>query len=141
VSRDEARTWLAGTAFPHVTVHRTDPDSARNIIAHGISIRTDRPEPGWGFGFYASTRGDPQYGEAEVRVAIRLDRPLILPDSIRGAEVIDDLLRRTGAEDTRAAVLAAGYDGVLLHLDRSETWVVAYHGHQVRVVMGRRPHV
>jgi hypothetical protein len=121
-------------------VHRTNRESARNIIAHGISIRTDRAEPAWGYGFYASTRGDRQYGEEEVRVAIRLAHPLILPDTIGGAEIIDDLLGQSGAEDTRAAVLAAGYDGVLLHLDRSETWVVAYHGHQVRVVMGRGPH-
>jgi hypothetical protein len=66
--------------------------------------------------------------------AIRLRRPLIVADSIDGQDMLEELRERAGTEDARAAVLAAGYDGVLIHYGPGDFWVVAYHDEQVKVV-------
>jgi len=136
ITRDEARVWLAGSAVDRITTHHTDPLSARMIVEGGVDVARTRPDSRFGQGFYSTTRPDPQYGVARVRVAIRLLHPLILPDSILGTEMIYDLIAQTSADDARAAVLAANYDGVVLHLDPDEMWVVAYFNHQVKVIEG-----
>jgi hypothetical protein len=138
VTPEEARRWLHRSAIERITFHRTDAVAARHIVADGVIIPTDGLQPAWGFGFYSSTRPDPQYGDTEVRVAVRLVSPLVLPDTVSGAEGMDNLLAEAGTEDTRAALLAAGYDGVVLHLQHGEIWVVAYHPDQVKIVRERR---
>ena len=136
MTRDEARAWLAGSAVDTILIHRTSPTAAQEIITRGVVIQFTEPQPTWGHGFYASARADPQYGEAEVRMAIRLMQPLIIADTIDGAEIIDRHLVGFGTEDIRDALCAAGYDGVVLHLDQSDLLVVAYYAHQVRVIIG-----
>ena len=77
---------------------------------------------------------DPRYGTAEVRVAVRLTRPLVIEDSVRDAGVLEDLTRRAGTEDFRDAILAAGFDGVVVHYGEQRL-VVAFHSEQVKVVL------
>jgi hypothetical protein len=134
ITPDEVDAWLADSAVKVVTVHRTDPDSARDIMEHGVDLTKGDRDAAWGWGFYSSTIGAAQYGEAEVRVAMRLTHPLVLPDTVRGAEIVDDLMARTGTDDLRLAVLDAGYDGIVLHFGATEMWVVAYRDDQVKVV-------
>ena len=124
---------FSGRHHPH-SPHESDRRTGDHHT--GSSHPITEPQPTWGHGFYASAHADPQYGEAEVRVAIRLMQPLNIADTIDGAEIIDRHLVGFGTEDIRDALCAAGYDGVVLHLDQSDLLVVAYYAHQVRVIIG-----
>jgi hypothetical protein len=93
-----------------------------------------------GEGFYSGTVPDDQYGEAQVYVAVRLVRPLVIHDTIRGAEILDELMERTGAEYPGQAILASGYDGVVIHFGQDDLWVVAYRNDQVKVVVKGEEH-
>src|SRR5581483_8148440 len=135
VTPAEASAWLAGSAVKTVTVHRTDPEAAQDIVEHGVDITRATPDSAWGQGFYSCTISDPAYGTAEVMVAIRLQRPLVIQDSIRDAAILEDLTTRAGTDDFREAVLAAGFYGVMVHFGGNRWWVVAYHGEQVKVVL------
>ena len=135
ITRDEVGAWLAGSAVQVITVHRTDPASARAIVEDGVDIDRTDPYAAWGRGFYSSTRPVPQYGEAGVTVAIRLTRPLVLDDPIDGAAVLDHLLQEFHTDDIHKAVSRAGYDGVVVHYGPNEAWVVAYRNDQVKVVV------
>src|SRR5437868_1626803 len=135
IPQSDVRGWLRGSAVTWTTAHCTDWDSAQDILSHGVDVLKCEPFAGWGQGFYSSTRPWLEYGPAEVRVAIRLLRPLIIRDTVRGAELLDELMRNTGhLDDARAAVRAAGYDGVILHYPFGEIWVVAFENDQVNVV-------
>lgn len=135
ITRAEARAWLAGSAVRQITTHRTDEVSALSIRDSGVDIEMSQEDIAWGRGFYSTTRPDPHYGMTLVHVAVRLMRPLELPDTITAAEVMDDLSARIGGGEFRDAVIAAGYDGVVLHVNPDETWVIAYHSEQVKVIV------
>jgi len=138
ITRDEARAWLAGSAVHALTVHRTDPASAAAIEQFGVNISRAAPDTSWGRGFYSSLVPDVRYGDARLQVAVRLIHPLVIDDTVDSDEITDRLLRRAGTDDMRAAVLAAGYDGVVVHFGQSDMWVVAYFDHQVRVIVESR---
>jgi hypothetical protein len=135
IPREGVGDWLADSALHTTTYHCTDPVSALEILERGVEIAATDPYAAWGQGFYSSTIPETQFGEAVVEVAVRLLQPLRLHDTVRGAEIIDELLARTGADDIRAAVLADGYDGVLIPFGDQRVWVVAYHDEQVLVVV------
>ncbi len=132
----EVGAWLVDSVVKTVTFHRTDPVSARDITEHGVDLAEASADGAWGRGFYSSTVPDPQYGSAEVPVAVRLRNPLLIHDPVRDAAQVDDLLLRSGTEDMRAAILSAGYDGVVIHYAERGIWVVAYFDEQVKVVVG-----
>ncbi len=132
-------TWLADSAVQVVLWHRTSPAAADQIERSGVDIKRGDPDAAWGQGFYCCNYSEPQYGEAIVPVAVRLIHPLVLPDSVRGAAVMEALLQQAGTDDMRTAVLAAGYDGLVIHFPHGQFWVVAYHNEQVRVVLGETP--
>jgi hypothetical protein len=135
IDREEAPTWLAGSAWGRITIHQTSASDARRIIEEGIRIERTARDAAWGQGFYTTTRPDPQYGDTGIRVAIRLMRPFVAEDPIDGQERVDALLAEAGSEDVRAVLLAAGFDGVIVHRRwRDEVWVIAYDDSQVRVV-------
>jgi hypothetical protein len=136
ITREEAGAWLAGSAVQSITVHCTYEAAARNIEARGVDIGSSDRDVGWGQWFYTTTRPHPRYGEAYVPVAVRLMHPLVLPDTVQGAEIMDELAARIGTDEPRDAVLAAGFDGVVLHLDPDEVWMIAYRNDRVRVVVG-----
>ena len=135
ITREEAAAWLADSAVQVITVHRTDPASAHAITTEGVDIARTTADAGWGQAFYSGTRPDPQYGDATVRVAVRLQHPLILNDVVRDIELVEELRARTHADNIRDAVLAAGYDGVVVHFGPGDMWVVAYRNDQVKVVV------
>ncbi len=68
-------------------------------------------------------------------MAVRLRRPLEVYDAVRAGAFVDELLRRMQTESVRDALLAEGYDGVVVHFGPGDFWVVAYFGEQVRVVL------
>ncbi len=135
ITPDEVDAWLADSAVKVVTVHRTDPGSARDITEQGVDIGKTSTDAGWGQGFYSGTLPDIQYGAASVRVAVRLSQPLIIRDSIRDVGILEELQREAGTADPREAVLGAGYDGVVIHFGPGDMWVVAYSNDQVKVVL------
>jgi hypothetical protein len=122
-----------------MTVHQTDEAAARSLLDDGVRIDRTDPNAAWGQGFYSSTLPDRQYGGVSVRVAVRLVRPLVIPNTVQGAELLEELMAKTGATAFRDAVLAAGHDGLVLHFGPGDTWVVAFLDGQVKVVMESRP--
>lgn len=135
ITLEQVQGWLAGSAVQEITIHRTDAESAQSIREHGFLLEQASPTTGWGRAFYSGSRSDPQYGPVEVRVAVRLVRPLVIADAIRDVEVIEELVTRAGTDDIRVAVLAAGYDGVVVQYGLGDYWVVAYYPDQVKVVV------
>jgi hypothetical protein len=121
-----------------MTVHQTDEAAARSLLDEGVRIDRTDPNAAWGQGFYSSTLPDRQYGGVSVRVAVRLVRPLVIHDTVRDSELLDELMVRTSAPTYRDAVLAAGYDGLVLHFGPGDTWVVAFMDEQVKVVVEAR---
>ena len=134
IRRREVAVWLAGSAVTHIMTHWTTPGNALRIRELGVRIQATSPDSKWGWGFYTSTRPLPEYGEAGVRVAIRLRNPLVVHDQIMAQEEIDEMLARSGSEDVRAVLLAAGYDGVIVHWESGELWAVAFDDEQVKVI-------
>jgi hypothetical protein len=134
IRRDEVATWLADSAVKQVTIHWTSEENARRIREEGVRIEQIDPEATWGHGFYTSTRPLPEFGDTGIRVAVRLQRPFIVEDRIAARELIDELRSGLGTEDIRATLQAAGHDGVLIHWESGEVWVVAYEDEQVRIL-------
>lgn len=135
LTRRDVAAWLADSVVQEVTFPRTDPQSARDLIERGVDLTKSSADGAWGRGFYSGTGSSARYGPVAVPVAVRLRHPLILTDTIRGAEIVDDLMARFGVDDIEAAVVSAGFDGLVLHLGSSEMWVVAYRSEQVRIVV------
>ena len=131
---DEVDSWLADSVVRTVTVHHTDPESALDIIEHGVDIAKSTLDAAWGQGFYSRTNSDPQHGSIAVWVAVRLMQPLEIMDSVRDAEILEELTQRASTEDFRVAILASGYDGVLVHYGQHLV-VVAFHNEQVKVML------
>jgi hypothetical protein len=134
VTMAAARRWLRGSAVPRLSVHCTDQESAEHIHRHGVQIARSSADAAWGQGFYSATRPRPEYGEVQVAVAVRLLRPWIVRDTIRAAEELDALRRRFDTDDPRAAILGAGFDGVVVDFQPGDLMIVAYWDEQVRVV-------
>lgn len=134
ILRSEVAAWLSDSVVKQVTIHQTSPDDARRIREEGARIEQGSLDAKWGQGFYTSTRPRFEYGEASVRVAVRLRRPLIALDQIDAQEYIDALLARASGDDIRAVLRAVGHDGVVIHWDSGETWAIAFENDQVRVV-------
>jgi hypothetical protein len=134
IRRRDDSAWLAGSAVNVPTRHWTSAASARRIVAEGVHIEQTELDTTWGQGFYATTGFRPDIGDTPVSVAIRLERPFVAVDRIAALEQIDELLARAESEDVRAVLLAAGYDGVLVHWESGEMWVVAFEGDQVKVI-------
>lgn len=130
----EVDDWLADSVVKTVTHHRTSWSNARDILEQGVRLELASADAAWGQGFYSSTLDTPEYGEAVVRVAVKLTRPLVIRDTIAGAELLDELLLRAQTQDFRAAIVAAGYDGVIVHWGPKDQWVVAFSAEQVRIV-------
>ena len=131
IRRSEVALWLRDSVNQVVTIHQTHAATAENIVRDGIRITATDSGSAWGQGFYSSTIPDRQYGDVSLRVAVRLRQPLVVRDAIDGQDMLDALRGRAGTEDARKAVLAAGYDGVLIHCGPSDVWVVAYYDEQV----------
>jgi hypothetical protein len=135
IRRGDVPRWLAGPAVDFVTIHQMTASDARLIRETGVRIERTARDAAWGQGFYTTTRPDWQYGEVSVPVAVRLMQPFVAQDPIDGQEQIDAMLAGAQADDVRAVLLAAGFDGVIVHRPwRDEVWVIAYHDHQVRIV-------
>jgi hypothetical protein len=134
IRRREVARWLAGSAVSQATVHVTNAAEARRIRAEGVAIERSGVDTSWGRGIYSSTIPDWQYGDTQVRVAVRLLNPLVITDALDGAALIDALLTGAATDDVREAVQAAGHDGVVIHFAPGDLWVVAYRDDQVRVV-------
>lgn len=117
-----------------VTAHWTTVESARRIREEGVRIKQTSIDSKWGQGFYTSTRPRPEYGEEGVRVAIRLLNPLVTNDEFLAQEYIDELLSEAQSDDAREVLRAAGYDGVVIHWDSGEMWVIAFENEQVKVI-------
>jgi hypothetical protein len=124
---------LAGSADAQATVHVTTAEHGRRLRDEGVDVERSAVDTSWGRGFYSSTIPDRQYGDTEVRVAVRLLRPLMITDVLDGAALIDDLLAAAGTEDVRDAVDTAGYDGVVIHFGPGDLWVVTYRDDQAKV--------
>lgn len=138
IGPDEVAAWLADSIVKTVTIHRTDQISARDITERGVDIGRASPDAGWGRGFYSTLIPDRRFGEAEVRIAVRLVRPLVILDSVRDAEVLETLTSRAANDDFREAILAGSYDGVVIHFGPGDITVVAFWDEQVKVVVGER---
>ncbi len=137
-SADEVAGWLADSANRWITVHWTSEENAHRIREEGVRIERSAGDVAWGRGFYTTTRPDPQYGETGVRVAVRLTRPFVADDPIDGQERVDALLVEAGSDDIRAVLMAAGFDGVIVHRSwRNEMWAIAYTEEQVKIVVER----
>jgi hypothetical protein len=134
IRRSEVARWLRDSVVPSITIHRTSVEAARRITEEGVAVARTEPDSAWGQGFYSSSIPDPRFGEIDIRVAVRLQRPLIVPDAIDSAEIVEDIRASTEEDDVRQAILAAGYDGVLVHYGPGDFWAVAYWDHQVKVV-------
>jgi hypothetical protein len=134
ISPEEVDAWLADSAVKVITIHRTDVASAQSIITDGVDLTRCSDDAAWGQGFYSRSSADPQYGEATVRVAVRLQSPLEIMDSVRDAGILELLTAQAGTDDFRAAIQAAGYDGVLVHYGQ-QLVVVAFESSQVKVVV------
>lgn len=71
-------------------------------------------------------------------MAVRLRNPLIVRDRLAAAEWMDALLRAApDLQDIRAAILAQGYDGVVVEFAPGDAWVVAFRDDQVKLVRER----
>ena len=137
--------WLAGSRVLTVTYHRTDPISARSIVERGVSIGRSRIGS-YGQGLYTSTIPNPEYGDYEVVMAIRLVAPLTGND-VQVGEIIDSLAVAEGAPGgritppiaaaVRRALLRLGYDGIVVFDGDGDgiDLVVAIREDTVRVVM------
>jgi hypothetical protein len=135
IRRRDVPAWLAGSAVHFITIHQTTASDARLIRGIGVRIERTARDAAWGQGFSTTTRPDRQYGETSVAVAIRLMRPFVALGPNDGQERIDAMLAEAQDSDIRAVLLAAGFDGVIVHRSwRDEIWVIAYDDHQVRVV-------
>jgi hypothetical protein len=133
----QVKAWLADSVNKRVTTHWTSETSALNIRGEGAQIKQAAIDATWGQGFYTSDRPMRESGSVGVRVAIRLQHPFVVEDRIAAHEVIEDLIAETGIEDRRRALQAAGYDGVIVHWESGETWVVAFEDDQVKVIEER----
>src|SRR6187455_1725760 len=96
---DQVATYLAGSAVQVVLEHRTNLAAAALIEEVGVDLDRCAADAAWGRGFYCSNHSELQHGRTVVRVAVRLLRPLLLPDTIRGAAIMDELLQQAGTED------------------------------------------
>lgn len=134
IRRSEVAAWLADSVVKQIMIHHTSPDDARRIRVEGARIERGSSDAKWGQGFYTSTHPHHEYGEAGVRVAVRLRSPLVVLDQINAQEYIDALLAQAGGEDVRAVLQTAGHDGVVIHWQSGEVWAVAFENDQVRVV-------
>jgi hypothetical protein len=137
IRHSEVAAWLAASVNKRVTTHWTSETSAQNIREAGAQIKQAAIDATWGQGFYTSDRPMRESGAVGVRVAIRLQRPFVVEDRIAAHELIEDLIAETGIEDRRRAMQAAGYDGVIVHWESGETWVVAFEDDQVKVIEER----
>ena len=130
----EVDTWLADSAIETITFHRTSVDAAERIFREGVRIELGNPEATWGQGFYSSLNPDPGYGEVRISVAMRLTRPWLVTDTLRGPEQLELLKEQMGILNAREALLAAGYNGVVAYYSRSDVVVVAFENEQVKIV-------
>ncbi|MGD9892964.1 MAG: hypothetical protein AB7R89_07905 [Dehalococcoidia bacterium] len=136
IQHSEVAAWLADSIVKVTTVHRTTAESAAAILRAGVHIEHTAVDVAWGRGFYTTNRPQRHAGDTNVRVAVRLRRPLVVDDPIEGQEQIDTLLREAGNEDIRAVLQGAGYDGVVVRFLDGEMWAVAHSDEQVKVVRG-----
>jgi hypothetical protein len=134
IQRRDVAVWLAGSAVEQIMTHWTTPGNALRIREVGVRIHVTAPDSKWGQGLYTSTRPLPEYGEVGVRVAIRLQNPLVVYDQVLAQEEIDEMLARAESKDVRAVLLAAGYDGVIVHWESGELWAVAFDDEQLKVI-------
>lgn len=143
ITPGEVATWLADSVVTTVTYHRTSPAAARVIVERGVHI-TRSMIGSFGQGFYTATVPDDFYGDAEVAVAVRTRRPLV-GDMASASDEVDRLARRyspTGritpvvASQIRRALLAAGYDGIVVRDAGGDDvdYVIALDGDVVKVV-------
>jgi hypothetical protein len=100
----------------------------------------------YGQGFHTATEPDPCYGEATVRVAVRLRRPVVGHADDVGAvvdELVTDLfgygapLTPGIARAVRAELRRRGYDGIIARDagGSSVDYVIALDGASVKVVV------
>ena len=143
IALGEVAAWLADSVVKTVTYHRTSPEAARFIVERGVRI-TRSMIGSFGQGFYSATVSDEFYGDAEVTVAVRIRRPL-LGDLTSVSDELDRLARRYSrsgritppvAERIRLALLAEGYDGIVVYDAGGDDvdYVVALDADTVKVV-------
>ena len=139
----EVDAWLADSVVKTVTYHRTSVLAAHAIVEHGVLI-TRSMIGSFGQGFYTSTLPDEFYGDAEVMVAVRTRQPLI-GDLTSVSDEVDRLARRFSragqitplvAARIRLALLAAGYDGIVVRDAGGDDvdYVIALEAGTVKVV-------
>jgi len=90
-----------------------------------------------GPGFYSSRRAEVQYGIARLQVAVRLLNPLGPLDSLDADGVIGNLMEQFRVDYMRQAMLAEGYDGLVVRFAPGDEWAIAFHNEQVRIVVER----
>lgn len=134
IARTEVGTWLADSAVRTVTFHGTTTEAAHGILAHGPRVELGDPEATWGQGFYSSTLPDLHYGDTIVRVAVRITRPWVMRDTLQAVEELESLMEDMRTSARRDALIAAGYDGVIVQYGPGDAWVVALHNDQIKVV-------
>lgn len=143
IAESDVKDWLKGSVNDRVTYHLTNEEGAKQILEQGVDVT--RGQGALGQGFYTARGSARGAGAAEdtakVKVAIRMDNPLILdkahPDDMA---LFRSFTRAQGegwdSADVRARVLAAGYDGIMTPAPKAgDFWVVAMKEGSVRVVV------
>ena len=133
IAENEVAAFLDGSQNAGVTIHRTTEASARSIISDGVSMAKTSKTGAYGQGFYTSESALLDYGEGEVRLAIRSKNPL----QGRVPDIFDKMnelgVDSAGGEATRKALLDAGYDSIVL-LDSRRHWVIGLVEENIMVV-------
>jgi hypothetical protein len=142
---DEVDAWLADSVNKVVTYHRTTSAAAQDILEHGVESSRSRIGA-YGQGFYTATSPVGQFGDTNLRVAVRTGSPLLgeIADIER---VVDPLVFRLSGGTGRLTVPVAsalrrefqelGYDSIIVRDAGGDgiDYVIALQGESVRVVL------
>jgi hypothetical protein len=139
IDRADVPAWQTGSKVTGITTHRTTPAAAQALREEGFRLETASSDARFGRGFYSSTVSRSEFGTASVTVAVRLLSPLGPAPYLDIEEAIQDLITSIEVEDPRAALLQAGYDGVVIEWGPGDTEVVAFFPEQVKVVRDGGP--
>ena len=142
---DEVVKWQKGSKLKGVMYHSASPEVIARIKARGVDVKKGSPYGVYGQGFYTAKVADVDYGGSQVKLAIRMERPLKLRGTARGRPALEEALgievhppgtNLPGASgvDISRILIQKGYDGVLIDVGPGQTWAVVLKNESVRVV-------
>lgn len=133
----DVKEFLAGSKLTQPAFHETSSAAAASITDEGVKL--NRAHGILGDGFYTSGKGGEGWGEATVKVAIRMDHPLVVRDVRIGEGKIRDIvgpLRRNNPSGyIREKLLSAGYDGIIVGSPQNVKWAIGIKTGSVKVIV------